>query len=62
MAMWMVLKTASNGNIRTSGSRNYSPLANYGFVSNGDINSGDGLPHLLLVYTHTELIQPINVL
>lgn len=34
----------NDGNIRTSGTRNFSTGANYGFVSSGDMVSGNGLP------------------
>lgn len=34
----------SDGNIRTSGTRTFSTTANYGFVSNGSMVSGNGLP------------------
>jgi autotransporter-associated beta strand protein len=34
----------NDGNIRTSGTRTFSSLANYGFVSSGDMVSGNGLP------------------
>lgn len=34
----------NDGNIRTSGTRNFSTSANYGFVSSGDMVSGNGLP------------------
>ncbi|MGV3540414.1 MAG: T9SS type A sorting domain-containing protein, partial [Rufibacter sp.] len=34
----------TDGNIRVSGTRNYSPQANYGFIGNSEMVSGDGLP------------------
>jgi hypothetical protein len=34
----------NDGNIRTSGTRNFSTSANYGFVSSGNMVSGNGLP------------------
>ena len=34
----------NDGNIRTSGTRTFSTSANYGFVSSGDMASGNGLP------------------
>lgn len=34
----------NDGNIRTSGTRNLSPSANYGFVSSNNMVSGTGLP------------------
>jgi hypothetical protein len=34
----------NDGNIRTSGVRNFSTTANYGFVSSGNMVSGNGLP------------------
>ncbi|HNL17437.1 MAG TPA: T9SS type A sorting domain-containing protein, partial [Chitinophagales bacterium] len=34
----------TDGNIRISGTRNFSTDANYGFVSSGDMVSGNGLP------------------
>lgn len=34
----------NDGNIRTSGTRTFSTSANYGFVSSGDMVSGNGLP------------------
>ncbi|AKQ44887.1 hypothetical protein TH63_03425 [Rufibacter radiotolerans] len=34
----------SDGNIRVSGTRNFSTQASYGFIGTGDMVSGDGLP------------------
>lgn len=36
--------TTSDGNIRISGTRTFSTSASYGFVGNGDMVSGNGLP------------------
>lgn len=36
--------TTSDGNIRISGTRTFSASASYGFVGNGDMVSGNGLP------------------
>ncbi|MBS1594807.1 MAG: T9SS type A sorting domain-containing protein [Bacteroidetes bacterium] len=36
--------TTSDGNIRISGTRTFSSSASYGFVGNGDMVSGNGLP------------------
>ncbi|WP_207434611.1 T9SS type A sorting domain-containing protein [Sabulibacter ruber] len=33
-----------DGNVRVSGTRSFSPQANYGFIGNSDMVSGDGLP------------------
>ncbi|ALI97715.1 hypothetical protein DC20_00295 [Rufibacter tibetensis] len=33
-----------DGNVRVSGTRSFSPLANYGFIGNSDMVTGDGLP------------------
>ncbi|MFC6998683.1 T9SS type A sorting domain-containing protein [Rufibacter roseus] len=34
----------SDGNIRVSGNRSFSPQANYGFIGNSEMVTGDGLP------------------
>jgi hypothetical protein len=48
--------TTSDGNIRTSGTRNFSSKASYGFIGNGDMFTGSGLPATvngLYVYKYT---------
>lgn len=47
--------TTADGNVRVSGSRSFSSEADYGFIGNADMVSGDGLPatvaNLLLAKT-----------
>ncbi|GAB2531607.1 T9SS type A sorting domain-containing protein [Rufibacter soli] len=56
-----------DGNIRVSGSRNFSSQASYGFIGNGDMVSGDGLPgtvaNLLVAKTSSgvTLSKTVNV-
>lgn len=47
--------TTSGGNIRTSGTRNFSTNAGYGFIGNGNMVTGNGLPAItkgLYVYKY----------